>query len=205
MEVQHIYKAGDPSLAPILLLHSTGGDEHQLLPIAEIVAPNHPVLSIRGRISENGVNRYFRLKGQGFTKENFDLESLELESKWLAGEIKRLADEYGLDSSKFVALGYSNGANIALHMTLTGDFKFDRVIAFHGMQITEIENPALAEKKIFLSHAPNDPIVPIDNFNALVKNLELSSCQNEIFQCRYGHQLTEEEIQAAKTWLAETN
>lgn len=197
----YIYKAGNPKLAPILLLHSTGGDEQQLLPIAEMLAPEHPILSIRGRISENGINRYFKLKHQRFTKESFDLESLKIEANWLAKAISRLAVQYGLDENKFIVLGYSNGANVALYMTLTGIFKFDKVIAFHSMQIADLKNSVIAGNSIFLSHAENDPIVLSENFGALVEDLEKAACHIEIFKSNYGHQLTEEEINAAKLWL----
>src|SRR5574337_604884 len=87
----YVFKAGNNNLAPLLLLHSTGGDEHQLLAIADQIAPTHPILSIRGRINQQGSNRYFKLHGSGgFTKANFDLESLNEESSWLADEIVRL-------------------------------------------------------------------------------------------------------------------
>lgn len=199
----YIFKAGNPLLAPILLLHSTGGDEHQLLPIAERIAPGHPVLSIRGRVNDNGINRYFKLRhAGGFTQDNFDLDSLALESQWLADEILVLAEKYSLDATRFIAIGYSNGANIALYMTLKGIFNFDKVIALHGMQLTEINHPVSTDnKRIFLTYASNDPIVSERNFNALIQNLETASCQNEIFNCTYGHQLTEDELVAAKKWL----
>lgn len=82
-----------------MLLHSTGGDEHQLVEIAEMIAPSHPILSIRGRINEQGVNRYFKLRGLGgFTKENFDLESLDEETDWLTDEVSLLAENMTLTS-----------------------------------------------------------------------------------------------------------
>ena len=200
---EYIFKAGNPDLPPILLLHSTGGDEHQLLPIAEMIAPNYPVLSIRGRISDNGINRYFKLRGAGgFTKTNFDLESLELESDWLAKEIKILAQKHGFDPSRLIVAGYSNGANVALYMQLKGLFNFVRIIAFHAMPLTEFdqvntENPI----PVFLSHAENDPIIPSSVFQELLTDLENAGCQPEIFKSSHGHQLTEEELITAKNWL----
>ncbi len=197
----YIYKAGKAGLAPILLLHSTGGDEEQLLPLAQQIAPESPVLSIRGRVAENGVNRYFRLRGQGFTKENFDLVSLAEESKWLADEIVKLADFYQLDSEKFTVIGYSNGANVALYMNLAGIFKFDKIIAFHAMQLTEMEQIAQSNSKIFLTNAENDSIVSVENFNGLLADLSKTGSQTEIFKTNAGHQLTESEVNAAKDWL----
>lgn len=198
-----IYKAGNPELAPVLLLHSTGGDENQLVPVAEMIAPDHPILSIRGRINDNGINRYFKLRGSGgFTQANFDLESLEEESRWLAKEIQTLAQTHQINLEKLIAVGYSNGANVALSMLLKGIFTFEKVIAFHGMQLSATKPTDKAvSTKLFLSHAENDPIVPAHNFNALVNELENAACPIEIYKTSYGHQLTEEELLAAKKWL----
>ncbi|HAP15293.1 MULTISPECIES: alpha/beta hydrolase [Lactococcus] len=198
----YILKEGDNSLAPILVLHSTGGDEHQLVPLVEELFPNHPFLSIRGRISEQGINRYFKLKGQGFTKENFDLVSLEEEAQWLTKEVERLGQHYQLDLSKLNVIGYSNGANMALYMQLKGLFKFDKILAFHTMQLTEVGTPVLSdESKVFLTHADNDPIVSRENLKELSTDLEKTECQLEIFKAKFGHQLSDEEILAAKKWL----
>ncbi|WP_081167536.1 alpha/beta hydrolase [Lactococcus garvieae] len=199
----YIFKAGDESLAPVLVLHSTGGDEHQLVPLAEDLFPHHPILSIRGRVSEQGVNRYFRLKGQGFTKENFDLESLEKESQWLVQEVQRLGAQQHLDLSKLIVIGYSNGANVALYMQLKGLIQFDKVLAFHAMQLTEVDDPALADdSKVFLTHADNDPLVSRQNLKELSSDLEKTECELEIFKANFGHQLSNEELLAAKKWLA---
>ncbi|EKF50824.1 alpha/beta hydrolase [Lactococcus garvieae] len=199
----YIFKAGDESLAPVLVLHSTGGDEHQLVTLAEDLFPHHPILSIRGRVSEQGVNRYFRLKGQGFTKENFDLESLEKESQWLVQEVQRLGAQHHLDLSKLIVIGYSNGANVALYMQLKGLIQFDKVLAFHAMQLTEVDDPALADdSKVFLTHADNDPLVSRQNLKELSSDLEKTECELEIFKANFGHQLSNEELLAAKKWLA---
>ncbi|WP_213496771.1 alpha/beta hydrolase [Lactococcus formosensis] len=199
----YIFKPGDKDLTPVLVLHSTGGDEKQLIPLAEDLFPNHPLLSIRGRVSEQGINRYFKLKGPGFTKENFDLESLNQESQWLAAEVVRLGEEYELDLSKLAVIGYSNGANVALYMQLKGLIQFDRVLAFHAMQLTDVATPVIAdESKIFLTHADNDPIVTRANLEELSSDLQKTECELEVFKASFGHQLSNEELVAAKKWLA---
>ncbi|WP_276420304.1 alpha/beta hydrolase [Lactococcus garvieae] len=198
----YIFKPGDKSLAPVLVLHSTGGDEQQLLPLAEDLFPNHPLLSIRGRVSEQGINRYFKLKGPGFTKENFDLESLSQESQWLATEVTRLGEKHQLDLTRLAVIGYSNGANVALYMQLKGLMQFDRVLAFHAMQLTDIEEPVIAdESKIFLTHADNDPIVSRANLEELSSDLQKTECELEVFKANFGHQLSNDELVAAKRWL----
>ena len=195
----YIFKPGDKNLTPVLVLHSTGGDEKQLIPLAEDLFPNHPLLSIRGRVSDQGINRYFKLKGPGFTKENFDLESLSQESQWLAAEVVRLGEEYELDLSKLAVIGYSNGANVALYMQLKGLIQFDRVLAFHAMQLTDVDTPVIAdESKIFLTHADNDPIVTRANLEELSSDLQKTECELEVFKASFGHQLSNEELVAAK-------
>lgn len=199
----YIFKPGDKNLTPVLVLHSTGGDEKQLIPLAEDLFPNHSLLSIRGRVSDQGINRYFKLKGPGFTKENFDLESLSQESQWLAAEVVRLGEEYELDLSKLAVIGYSNGANVALYMQLKGLIQFDRVLAFHAMQLTDVDTPVIAdESKIFLTHADNDPIVTRANLEELSSDLQKTECELEVFKASFGHQLSNEELVAAKKWLA---
>jgi len=199
----YIFKPGDKNLTPVLVFHSTGGDEKQLIPLAEDLFPNHPLLSIRGRVSDQGINRYFKLKGPGFTKENFDLESLSQESQWLAAEVVRLGEEYELDLSKLAVIGYSNGANVALYMQLKGLIQFDRVLAFHAMQLTDVDTPVIAdESKIFLTHADNDPIVTRANLEELSSDLQKTECELEVFKASFGHQLSNEELVAAKKWLA---
>ncbi len=201
MMTHYIFKEGKANLAPVLLLHGTGGDEHQLVTLAELIAPGHPILSIRGRISEGGMNRYFRLKAPGFRQENFDLVSLAIESDWLAEEIKRLSEKHQLDSHHFIAIGYSNGANMALNMALNGKFSFSKMIAFHPMQIAKIEQADVVKTDFFLTNDPADPIVPRVWFDALVADIKQAGCQPEIFKSSYGHQLTEDEVNAAKNWL----
>ena len=202
----YVFKAGNKDLAPLLLLHSTGGDEQQLLAIADQIAPAHPILSIRGRINQQGSNRYFKLHGMGgFTKENFDLDSLNEESNWLADEIVRLAKKNEIKLQNMIALGYSNGANVALNMLLKKICPFDKVIAFHGMQLETIPQPhQVGQAKVFLSYAKNDPIIPENEFALLKADLTRFGCQVDSFETTSGHQLTQEEVLAAKNWLDKT-
>ncbi len=201
----YLFKPGDNKLAPLLLLHSTGGDEQQLLPLAELVAPGHPILSIAGRVNPDGPRRYFKLRGTwGFTPDNFDLNSLAKESQWLSQTIIELSQKHELDLSRMIALGYSNGANILLDMLLSDLIAFDNSIAFHAMRLKE--HPTLREKKsrsLFLTYAKNDEIVPLDNFKSLKTELESAGCRLTVFESTLGHQLSEEEVWAAKQWLTD--
>lgn len=200
--VRHLFRAGNQDLAPILLLHGTGGDETELIGLAELVAPDHPVLAIRGRVNENGMNRYFNR----FALGDFDLESLEEESTWLLAEIRRLAAHYQLDLTKMIVMGYSNGANIGLHIYMSRSTDFAGVVGLHAMQLTSVTDDLqnLTGQRVFLSFGEHDQIVSENNFNQLKENLERSGCQLTIFQNAGGHHLTQTEVNAVKEWFDTT-
>src|SRR5215831_15041924 len=99
---------------PILLLHGTGGDENDLLPLGQTVAPNAALLSPRGKVLEGGMPRFFRRLAEGV----FDLEDLKYRTNELADFVAAAAQHYGFASNNLVAVGYSNGANIAVSMLL---------------------------------------------------------------------------------------
>jgi phospholipase/carboxylesterase len=110
MEMKHIFQQGSQENAPVLLLlHGTGGTETDLLGLAEIVSPGSSVLSVRGNVSENGMPRFFRRLAEGV----FDEEDLIFRTNELHEYVNEAAKQYGFDRKNVVALGYSNGANIA--------------------------------------------------------------------------------------------
>ena len=99
----------DESGPTLLLLHGTGGNEEDLIPLGEALAPGAAVLSPRGKVSEHGAPRFFRRLAEGV----FDHEDLLFRTHELADFVEAAAEEYGFDRSKLVAVGYSNGANVA--------------------------------------------------------------------------------------------
>ncbi len=108
--MHYIYKpSGKPNARTLLLLHGTGGDERDLLPISESFGENFNVLSLRGNVSENGMPRFFKRLGMGI----FDEKDLEFRTNEMIAFIKEISEKEGFDTSKIIALGYSNGANIA--------------------------------------------------------------------------------------------
>ena len=98
--------AGEPTL---LVLHGTGGDENDLIPLARLIGPRAALLSPRGQVLENGMPRFFRRIAEGV----FDLEDLALRTSELGTFVERSATTYGLDAGRIYAVGYSNGANVA--------------------------------------------------------------------------------------------
>ena len=110
---QHVYEpsAGDWTL---LLLHGTGGDEHDLLGLGRQVAPSAALLSPRGKVLEGGMPRFFRRLAVG----QFDIPDLLVRTDELAAFVTAAAQSYGRDPGKIAALGFSNGANIAVSLLL---------------------------------------------------------------------------------------
>ena len=137
-QVRHLFMSGNPQRSPLVLLHGTGGDETSLIEVARFLAPDHPILAIRGRVVEKGYYRYFKRQAVG----HFDLVSLAEETRWLVAALTGLAERYHLTVANMTAVGFSNGANIALHALLTQlEMPFQRVIAYHAMQLTEVGTP----------------------------------------------------------------
>ena len=113
--MKHIFKQGaDKSKPTILLLHGTGGTEQDLLPLAELIDPEASVLSVRGNVLENGMPRFFRRLAEGV----FDEEDLIFRTNELHSFLNEAAEEHGFDRANIVAVGYSNGANIAASLVV---------------------------------------------------------------------------------------
>jgi len=114
-DFKHIFIPGDLRLPVLLLLHGTGGDEHDLVELGQSVAPGSPIMSVRGKILENGMPRFFRRLAEGV----FDLEDLKFRTGELADFAIRARMHYGFADRHVIALGYSNGANIAASLLLS--------------------------------------------------------------------------------------
>ena len=112
---EHVYRAAsDPAAPTLLLLHGTGGNEHDLIPLADNIAPAAAVLSPRGKVLEGHMPRFFRRLAEGV----FDLDDLRVRTRELADFVEASAARYGFDATRVVAVGFSNGANIAASLLL---------------------------------------------------------------------------------------
>ena len=131
---EYIYKEGKNNHPVLILLHGTGGDEHNLLPVAEVLDSSATIVSIRGNVSENGMNRYFKRHGEG----HYDWEDLEKRGGELSAFIEGLAVEHGFALENAVYLGFSNGSNIAMNMLLREETKINKGMLFAPMYPTDI-------------------------------------------------------------------
>jgi len=183
----------------LLLLHGTGGNEQDLLPLGHELLPGAALLSPRGRVLENGMPRFFRRFGEGV----FDTDDLKFQTHELNEFIKAAAQEYGLEQNKFVAVGYSNGANIAASLLLLHPHTLAGAILFRPMvPFTPEFDPDLAHKAVLLSGGMRDPIVPRNNTKSLAEMLTRFGAEIEVFWHQGGHELGQDDLTAAEQWLS---
>ncbi|GGG03188.1 alpha/beta hydrolase [Paenibacillus abyssi] len=196
--MKHIFQKGSEPAAPtLLLLHGTGGNEHDLLPLAEAIAPGASVLSVRGNVLENGMPRFFRRLAEGV----FDIEDLIFRTKELHDFLDHAAAEYGFDRHNVVAVGYSNGANIAGSLLFHYKNSLKAAVLHHPMvPIRGIALPDLSGTPVFIGAGKNDPICPPQETEDLLQLLEGAGASVTVQWEQRGHQLTNTEVMAAADW-----
>lgn len=193
--------SGSSNTKTLLLLHGTGGDEDSLLPIADLLLPGSAVLSPRGRVTENGMPRFFRRFSEGV----FDLDDLRVKTQELAGFVKDAFQAYGLDRDKLIAAGYSNGANIAASLILSFPDLIKTAVLFHPMvPFIPEQPPDLSGTGILITAGTNDPIVSSEESERLRELFEDYGAGVKLFWHDRGHTLTREELNVAKYFLSES-
>ncbi|MEH7331793.1 alpha/beta hydrolase [Neobacillus drentensis] len=196
--MKHIFNKGqDPTKSTLLLLHGTGGNELDLLPLAGRIDEEASVLSVRGNVLENGMPRFFRRLAEGV----FDIEDLIFRTKELNEFLDGAADKYGFDRDNIMAIGYSNGANIAASLLFHYQNALKGAILHHPMVPRKgIELPDLSGKKVFIAAGSNDPICSPMESAELQSLLENANANVELHWENRGHQLTMQEVEAAADW-----
>ncbi len=196
--MEHIFKQGTDRTKPVLLLlHGTGGTEQDLLPLADMIDTQASVLSVRGNVLENGMPRFFRRLSEGV----FDEEDLIFRTEELRGFIDQAATDYRFDRSNVIALGYSNGANIAASLlfhhanALKGAMLHHPMVPRRGMKL-----PDLTNIPVFIAAGENDPICPIQESRDLSELLGDAGAEVTLHWEMNGHSLSRTEIVAAKKW-----
>lgn len=194
----HIYKQGSNPQAPVLLmLHGTGGDEHSLTQLAQYIDPTASILSVRGNVLENGMPRFFRRLAEGV----FDEPDLIFRTQELKQFLDEAAEKYQFDRQKIVALGYSNGANIAASLLFHYDDALLGAMLHHPMvPLRSIKLPVLNGTAVFISAGENDPLCSPAETEELIGLLTGAGADTTAHWERNGHQLSRTEIEAAKNW-----
>jgi phospholipase/carboxylesterase len=184
----------------LLLLHGTGGNEHDLIALGREIDPAAAILSPRGKVLENGMPRFFRRLAEGV----FDEEDLKRRTHELADFVGAAAQHYGFAADKIVAVGYSNGANIAASMLLLRPETLRAAVLFRAMvPLLPEKLPDLSSACVWIGAGNQDPIIPISETQRLVELLRSARAEVTIRFVNAGHGLTNAEVETASLWLAE--
>jgi phospholipase/carboxylesterase len=198
--MKHIFNKGqDPTKPTLLLLHGTGGNELDLLPLAGRIDDEASVLSVRGNVLENGMPRFFRRLAEGV----FDEEDLVFRTKELNEFLDEASEKYGFDRDNIIAIGYSNGANIAASLLFHYQNALKGAILHHPMVPRKgIDLPDLTGKSVFIAAGTNDPICSPLESSELQALLEKANANVELHWENRGHQLTAQEVEASAQWYS---
>jgi len=196
----HHYRPGKTPASPtLLLLHGTGGNEQDLVPLAADLMPEAGVLSPRGNVLEHGMPRFFRRLAEGV----FDLEDLRFRTAELADFVSEAAAHYGFDAGRVIAAGFSNGANIAASIVLLRPGVLNRAVLFRAMvPLVPDPLPSLPGTPVLVSNGRVDPIVPLAETERLAALLRAGGAEVALVWQAAGHQLVPEDLIRAREWLA---
>ena len=188
--------------AALLLLHGTGGDEDDLLPLGQRLAPGAPLLSPRGKVLENGMPRFFRRVAPGV----FDEEDLRFRARELADFIAAARQTYDLGDTAPVAVGLSNGANIAAALLLLFPGSLSGAVLFRPMvPLVPDPLPRLEGVPVLIAAGRQDSMVPPDHPRALADLLRSAGAVVTLHGTVGGHGLTREDLDVAERWLQSLN
>ena len=186
--------------ATLLLLHGTGANENDLLPLGRALLPDAHMLSPRGKVLEYGMPRFFRRLAEGV----FDVDDLVARTHELADFVDRAAKEYDLDPSRIVAVGYSNGANIAGSLLLLHPGVITRAVLLRAMLPFEPDQPLdLTGTRVLISSGREDQMTPAESPTRLEEVLRASGADVELRWQPAGHEVSQEDIEIASRWLTE--
>lgn len=195
---EHRFLPGAPGLPVLLLLHGTGGDENDLLPLGEALLPGAGRLSPRGKVLENGMPRFFRRLAEGV----FDLEDLQARTHELADFVAAAGTAYDLGGRKPVAVGFSNGANIAASLLLLRPGTLGGALLIRPMvPLVPEALPDLGGVPVQINAGQVDPLVPPPQSEALATLLTDARASVTLRWIAGGHALTREDLDAGKEWF----
>lgn len=201
--LKYIYKAsGNPEAYTLLLLHGTGGNEKDLIDLGESFGADLNLLSVRGNVMEHGMPRFFKRLGMGI----FDEEDLSFRTDELLDFLNRIAEVEGFDVKKVIALGYSNGANIAGAMLVKHPEVLAGAVLFRPMQPFKVlpEFVSTAQVPVFFTSGNMDPTVDAKDTIAYVEALKKGGYSLTDFNLSASHNLTQQDVDLAHDWFNRT-
>jgi phospholipase/carboxylesterase len=195
----HLYVPGRDDLPVALTLHGTGGDENDVSTLGQVLMPGSTILSPRGRVSEGGMNRWFRRLGEGV----FDVDDVIVRSGELADFIVWATENYGLGGRTIVALGFSNGANIASATALLHPDILNRAVVLSGMYPFGDRDPIgdATAVALLVANGTHDPMAPLESATRL-ENIATEHGARVTRSLRSGgHGITQDDVVAATEWI----
>jgi predicted esterase len=197
----HIFEPGsDPTAPPLLLLHGTGGDERDLLPLGRQLSPGSALLSPRGDVVEHGARRFFARLAEGV----FDPAEVTRRTHALADFIGAATAQHGIDRGRLMAVGFSNGANIAATLLQLRPESLAGAVLLRAMVV--LDRPAAAGtlhgKRVLLANGTHDPIVPPDHPPRLAALLRAGGANVSLHLSTASHGLVTADLAAARAFLA---
>lgn len=195
----HVHQPGSENAPVLLMLHGTGGNEHEIAALAAELDPDAGVLAPRGPVREHGMLRWFRRHGEG----NFDVDDVIARAADLAGFLGAAREHYALGGRPVIAVGFSNGANIALAAAMLHPHTLANVIAFSGMYPFGEREPAvdLAGSSLLVLNGDADPMAPLPSVTTLVAALGSHGADVEQVLRPGGHGILDTDLAAARNWL----
>lgn len=192
--------ASGASSPTLLLLHGTGGDESDLLPLGAELAPGASLLSPRGPVSERGMPRFFRRHSEGV----FDEADIRARVPQLAAFVRSASATYGFALDSLFALGYSNGANMAASLMLLEPGLLRGGVLLRAVMPLEVHTPAHLEgTAVLISAGKADPFSPADRTQHLADALSAAGADVVLHWQRAGHELVPGDLEDARAWLSQ--
>lgn len=199
LALQHVWIPPTTVDRTLLLLHGTGGNEHDLLPLAEMLLPGAGVLSPRGNVLENGMPRFFRRLAEGV----FDEPDLRARTAELGDFVRDAAQSYRFEPGNIVAIGFSNGANIAASLLLLYPDILRRAILFRAMVPLRPDTPpVLHGVRVLMSEGVRDPIIPKAEGEELARMLRAGGADVSLVWQEAAHGLVDADLRSARAWLS---
>lgn len=197
--IHRFEKGADAATSPLLLLHGTGGDENDLVPLGRMIAPDAPLLSPRGKILEDGMPRFFRRFADG----KFDEDDVRQRANELADFVGEARTHYGIAAP--IALGYSNGANTAAAILLLRPGIFAGAILLRvTLPLSEPPPTDLTGVPVLINSGAHDPMMSPQGAAKLASILQQRGAIVEHRTVPTGHELSQADISLAKQWLQRT-
>lgn len=196
----HLFTPGEPGAPVLLTLHGTGGDEREITALAAHLDPRAGVLSPRGRVSEGGANRWFRRLREGV----FDVDDVITRAGELAAFVTAARTRYDFADAPLIAVGFSNGANIALATALLHPHVVSRAVAFSGMYPFGDREPIgeVSGVELLVLNGVGDAMAPSASVDVLERLATAGGASVTRRTRPGGHGIDAAEVQAAKEWLA---